>query len=316
MTATRVGFIGLGNLGLRLVLNLIEAGTKTFIYDADANKKEHFKGKNTTWASSPKEVAENVDIVITCLPSPEAVSSVLEYKNGLLEGLSGNKLWVEMSTTDSQELLRLAKMVEKKGSMVLEAPVSGGCHRASTGNISILVGGDRIAFEKAFPILKVMGFQIVHVGELGKASILKVVTNYLASTHLVAIGEALMVCKKTGIDLGKAYDAIKISSGNSFVHETESQVILSGSYNVNFTMDLVCKDVGLFQKLVETHSIKTELSEELVKVFEKGKEKYGARAWSTQIVKLLEDENCDSLRAKGFPKKLVDKEPKNIGIEL
>ena len=125
-----------------------------------------------------------------------------------------------------------------------------------------------------------------------------------------------MVCKKAGIDLGKAYDAIKISSGNSFVHETESQVILSGSYNVNFTMDLVCKDVGLFQKLVETHSIKTELSEEIVKVFEKGKEKYGARAWSTQIVKLLEDENCESLRAKGFPDNLVDKEPKNIGIEL
>jgi 3-hydroxyisobutyrate dehydrogenase len=200
--------------------------------------------------------------------------------------------------------------------MVLEAPVSGGCHRASTGNISILVGGKRIAFEKALPILKIIGFEIVHVGELGKASILKVVTNFLASTHLVAIGEALMVSKKAGIDLGKAYDAIKISSGNSFVHETESQVILSGSYNVNFTMDLVCKDVGLFQKLVDTYGIKTDLSEKIVKIFERGKTTYGSRAWSTQIVKLLEDKNCENLRSDGFPKELIDQEPKNVGREL
>ena len=316
MEGISVGFIGLGNLGLRLVLNLIESGTNTFIYDADDNKKENVRDKNVTWLKSPKEIAENVDIVITCLPSPKAVASVVESKNGLLEGLSPNKLWVEMSTTDSQELLRLAKLVEEKGSMVLEAPVSGGCHRASTGNISILVGGKRIAFEKALPILKIIGFKIVHVGDLGKASILKVVTNFLASTHLVAIGEALLVSKKAGIDLGKAYDAIKISSGNSFVHETESQVILSGSYNVNFTMDLVCKDVGLFQKLVNTYGIKTDLSEIIVKIFDKGKNMYGSRAWSTQIVKLLEDKNGENLRADGFPEELIDEEQKNIGREL
>ena len=203
MDGISVGFIGLGNLGLRLVLNLIKSGINTFIYDTDDNKKENVKDKNVTWLTSPKEIAENVDIVITCLPSPEAVASVVESKNGLLEGLSPNKLWVEMSTTDSQELLRLAKLVEEKGSMVLEAPVSGGCHRASTGNISILVGGKRIAFEKALPILKIVGLEIVHVGELGKASILKVVTNFLALTNLVTIGEALMVSKKAVLMLVK-----------------------------------------------------------------------------------------------------------------
>ena len=135
-------------------MNLIESGANTFIFDADENKKENFRDKNVTWLTSPKEIAENVDIIITCLPSPEVVASVVESKNGLLEGLGPNKLWVEMSTTDSQELLRLAKLVEDKGSMVLEARVSGGCHRASTGNISILVGGKRIAFEKALPIQK------------------------------------------------------------------------------------------------------------------------------------------------------------------
>jgi 3-hydroxyisobutyrate dehydrogenase len=140
-------------------------------------------------------------------------------------------------------MLRLGTIMEKIGVHCCEAPVSGGCHRAATGNIAILVGGSRTAFDLAFPALKAMGYQILHVGELGKASVLKVVTNYLASTHLAALGEGLMVCKKAGIDLQKAYEGIKVSSGNSFVHETESQVIMNGSYNINFTMDLVCKDV-------------------------------------------------------------------------
>ena len=104
MTGITVGFIGLGNLGLRLVLNLIDAGIKTYIFDADVTKKEFFQNNLEMWLRSPKEIAEQADIVVTCLPSPEAVASVLEAKNGLLEGLAHDKLWIEMSTKDNQEL--------------------------------------------------------------------------------------------------------------------------------------------------------------------------------------------------------------------
>ena len=145
---------------------------------------------------------------------------------------------------------------------------------------------------------------------------MKVVTNFLASTHLVGIGEAPMVYKKAGIDPRKACDAIIISSGNSFVHETEAQVILSGSYNVNFTMELVRKDVGLFPKLVNTYRVRTDLSEKIGKIFEQGKTKYEFRAWSNQIVKLLENKNCENFRSEGFPKEPIDQEPKNVGREL
>ena len=148
----------------------------------------------------------------------------MEGDNGIIQGISEGKVWIEMSTTDSKEMSRLGKLMENKGIHCCEAPVSGGCHRAATGNIAILVGGSRIAFDKAFPALSAMGYQILHVGDLGKASVLKVVTNYLASTHLAALGEGLMVCKKAGIDMQKVYEGIKISSGNSFVHETESPV--------------------------------------------------------------------------------------------
>ena len=312
----RVGFIGLGNLGYRLANNLVDYNIETFIYDLNKDIGKELEEKGAVWVNSPEKIADCSDICITCLPSPDAVSSVLEGRNGLLNGLRSKKLWIEMSTTDSQEIIRLGKLAEDKGAMVLEAPVSGGCHRASTGNISILVGGSRDAFDFAFPVLKIIGQKIIHVGEIGKASVLKVVTNFLASTHLVALGEALMVCKKSGLDLERAFEGIKASSGNSFVHETESQVILSGSYNVNFTMDLVCKDVGLFQNLVEKLGIKTDLSLLITEIFNEGRNTFGDKSWSTKIVKRLEDACHDNLRAIGFPSELVDNEIKTTGIEL
>ena len=130
-----------------------------------------------------------------------------------------------MCIRDRSEVKRLGKLVTNKQAMPLDGPVSGGCHRAATGNISIFVGGEHKVFEKILPILTVMGKKILHTGKLGSASVLKVITNYLASVNLVSIGEALTVAKKSGMDLKTTYEAIKISSGNSFVHETESQLI-------------------------------------------------------------------------------------------
>ena len=312
----RVGFIGLGNLGYRLAHNLVVSNVETFIYDLKRDFGKELEEKGAVWMDSPQRVAESSDICITCLPSPKAVSIALEGSDGLLKGLRPEKLWIEMSTTDSEEVVRLGRLAEERGAKVVEAPVSGGCHRASTGNISILVGGDRDAFEVALPILKIIGHKIIHVGEIGKASVLKVVTNFLASTHLVAIGEALMVCKRSGLDLGKAFKGIQASSGNSFVHETESQVILSGSYNVNFTMELVYKDVELFQNLVERLGIKADLSPLITEIFRQGRDTFGDKSWSTEIVKRLEDACKEKLRAEGFPSELIDKESKAVGVEL
>ena len=194
--------------------------------------------------------------------------------------------------------------------------MSGGCHRAATGNIAIFVGGERKAFEKILPALTVMGRKILHTGELGTASVLKVITNYLASTHLVALGEAWTVAKKSNLDLAKTYKGIAISSGNSFVHETESQVILNGSYNINFTMDLVLKDTSLFDNLAKKLNAPLEISPQIVEIFKDGQKKYGSRAWSSMIVKRMEDLNNINFRANGFPDELVDNEPEEKGYEI
>ena len=155
-------------------------------------------------------------------------------------------------------------------------------------------------------MLTTIGRKVLHTGPLGSASVLKVATNYLAGVHLIATGEALMVAKKAGIDLGVAYEAIRISSGNSFTHETEGQLILNGSYAVDFTMDLELKDLGLFQSLAEQHQVPLELSPLAVDIVADALNRYGPRAWSTQVVKRLEDDCDTELRAPGFPEILTD----------
>ena len=312
----KIGFIGLGNVGGKLANNLIKSRYKVIVRDLDAKLSKKFKKKGAVIASSPKELAENSDIVITCLPSPKACSKVMTAKNGVLEGLSKNKIWLEMSTTDQSEVKRIGIMVKRKGSHALDVPVSGGCHRAATGNISIFAGGDKKIFKKILPVLKCMGRKILYTGELGTASILKVITNYLASVHLAALGEAWTVAKKSKLNLNKVYKGIAASSGNSFVHETESQVILNGSYNINFTMDLVKKDMKLFNDLSKKLKTPLEISPFVLNIFNKAQKQYGSRAWSSMVVKRLEDKYKLKFRAPGFPKELKDFEIQKKGYEI
>ena len=312
----KIGFIGLGNVGGKLAGSLQRNGFDLIVRDLDHTLVEPFLATGATFSETPKAMAQAADIIITCLPSPAASAAVMETEDGVLAGLSDGKIWLEMSTTDEAEVRRLGALVEAAGAVAMDSPVSGGCHRAATGNISIFAGGERAAFETVLPVLTAMGRRILHTGPLGSASILKVVTNYLATANLVSLGEALTVAKKAGMDLTTTYEAIRISSGNSFVHETESQVILNGSYNINFTMDLVLKDMGLFQSVADRAGVKLELSPLFLDIFADGQERYGARAWSPMIVKRLEDVCGTDLRAPGFPPEMIDTEPEEPGAEV
>ena len=312
----KIGFIGLGNVGGKLAGSLLRNNFDLTVRDLDKSLTNLLKDLGAKVANSPKELAEQTDLIITSLPSPEISAEVMEANDGVINGLSENKIWLEMSTTDENEVKRLGEKVITKKGIPMDGPVSGGCHRAATGNIAIFVGGERKAFEKILPALTVMGRKVLHTGDLGTASVLKVITNYLASVHLVALGEAWTVAKKSNLDLAKTYKGIAISSGNSFVHETESQVILNGSYNINFTMDLVLKDTGLFDNLAKKLNAPLEISPQIVEIFKDGQKKYGSRAWSSMIVKRMEDLNNINFRANGFPDELIDNEPEEKGYEI
>jgi len=312
----RVGFIGLGNVGGKLAANLVASGVDTVVRDLSTANAGKLLDAGAAWADSPAEMATRVDVVITCLPSPAASAAVMEADDGVLAAMTPEMIWAEMSTTDADEVTRLGARVEALGGFAIDCPVSGGCHRAATGNIAILAGGRREVFERMLPILRILGSDILHTGALGSASRLKVLTNYLATANLVSLSEALTTARAAGLDLATAYEAIRISSGNSFVHETESQLILNGSRNVNFTMDLVLKDIGLFQQIADEAGVPLELSPLLIRIFEDGRARYGGNEWSTNIIRRLEDPTGLEVRAGGFPEELVDDEPKRPGREV
>jgi 3-hydroxyisobutyrate dehydrogenase len=312
----KIGFIGLGNVGGKLAGSILRNGAELHVRDLDDAVVQSFVDRGATAASSPRELAEACDIIVTCLPSPAICAEVMEADDGVIAGLGDGKIWMEMSTTDEAEIRRLAPLVEATGATPVECPVSGGCHRAATGNIAIFCGGPRDAFEAALPILTMMGRRVLHTGPLGSASVLKVVTNYLASLHLIGIGEAFAVAHAAGMDMTTTYEAIRISSGNSFVHETEGQVILNGSYDISFTMDLVQKDMGLFLEVANRAGLELDVGPQLLDIFDDAADRYGSRALSPMVVRRMEEQLAAEFRAPGFPEEMLDHEPEAPGYEV
>jgi 3-hydroxyisobutyrate dehydrogenase len=297
----RLGFIGVGHLGVHLAGSLLRAGFPLTVHDLSRDAAADLLAAGASWADSPQHVAEASDSVFTCLPSPTAVEAVVGGPRGVLEGLAPGGTWIDMSTNDRNDMLRLAGRAAERGIACLEAPVTGGVHKAAAGEITVLVGGDEPIYRAHLPAFEAMGGQVFYMGPLGSAAVIKVITNMLAFIHLVAAGEALMLARRGGIDLAQAYAVIKASSGNSFVHETESQLILNGSYNINFTMDLACKDLHFAHELGRELGVPLELAGLVEQTFIRARSQYGGGAWSSMVVKLLEDALSTDLRAPGFP---------------
>ncbi|WP_306154278.1 NAD(P)-dependent oxidoreductase [Roseovarius sp. MMSF_3281] len=309
----KVGFIGLGNVGGKLSGSLLRNGVDLTVYDLNADLMAVLTDRGAQAGENPAQLMQACDTVITCLPSPAASDAVMQQ---MLPHVGPGKIWMEMSTTDEAEVKRLGQAVIRAGGAAVDCPVSGGCHRAETGNIAIFAGCDRATFETILPLLTKMGRRVLHTGEIGSASILKVITNYLATANLVSCCEALVTAKGAGMDLATAYEAIKISSGTSFVHETESQVILNGSRDISFTMDLVKKDIGLFQAVADRAGIPLELNPMLMQILDDGIARYGERELSPNIIRRLEDATGLDIRAPGFPAEMSDDEPEEPGYEV
>jgi len=311
-----VGFIGLGNVGHKLAGSLLRNGVDVTVRDLDEAKMAEFAARGAKVGESPAQMLRDCDAVITCLPHPSISAKVVEGPDGLLEAMGPGKIWMEMSTTDEAEVKRLGAKVIAAGGAAVDCPVSGGCHRADTGNISIFSGCDRATFDRILPLLTTMGRRVLHTGPIGSASVLKVITNYLATANLISCAEALTVAKAADMDLGVAYEAIRISSGTSFVHETESQVILNGSRDISFTMDLVLKDIGLFQEVADRVNVPLEMSPLMIQIFKDGIARYGERELSPNIIKRLEEATGLDITYPGFPAEMTDDEPEEPGYEV
>jgi len=297
----RYGFVGLGNLGSKLASSLLKSGFSVTVFDKDQSVSESLKLKGADVCDTVKQLSQCVDHVITCLPSPKVSVEVISEA---LPHMADGSSWIEMSTISREDVLQFSEQAKKHNVEILELPVTGGVHLAAKGKITMLAGGSTHLFELHYPALQAMGDKIFHIGPLGSAAIIKVITNLLAFIHLVADGEALMLAKKGGLDLDTAWQAIAASSGNSFVHETEGQLILNGSYDVGFSMNLALKDLGFADQFSKEFGVPLNLSNKVKQIFEEGHQRYGGEAQSTQIVKLLEDALGTDLRSDGYPSRL------------
>lgn len=304
-TKQKIAFIGLGSLGEGLCNSLVTAGYPVTVNDLNKDLAKRLLAGGAQWADRTADTCKDADVVITVLPSPAVSRKVVEGPNGVFDNLKPGATWIEMSTTDMDDLLRLSDVAKTKGIKVLECPVTGGVHLANSGEITVLVGGEESTFKGVEDILKTIGGEIIYMGKMGNASVVKVVTNMLAFIHLIAAGEAMMLPAKYGVDPDATYRAIRASSGNSFVHETESKLVLSGSYNVKFTMDLACKDLGLVNGIAEKLGVPLELGSMAQQIFRRARGLMGGNAQSPEVVRMLE-KACDlELRAPGYPTELV-----------
>ena len=292
------GFIGLGNLGSKLATRLAENGFTVTGFDTNTRFRESLEQAGVTFAASPQELARAVDHVITCLPSPDASSAVLDQ---ILGAMRPEASVIEMSTIGRDDAIRFAAVAEGAGAGFLELPVTGGVHLAAVGELTLLAGGPASLMALHKPALNVMGNEVIHMGPVGSASLIKVITNMLALVHLQVCGEALMLASRGGLDLATSWKAIAASSGNSFVHETEGQLILNGSYDIGFTIDLALKDLGFAKQFAEELGVPLQLASTALARFEEARQAYGGESQSPKIVKLLEDALDTPLRAPGFP---------------
>jgi 3-hydroxyisobutyrate dehydrogenase len=302
----KIGCIGVGHIGHHLAANLLAAGHEVTVHDLDRDAASDLVAAGAVWAASPATTAQAADAVITCLPSVAAVTEVVTGADGLLYGFAPGATWIEMSTNDPRELARLAGLLAERGVGTLEAPVTGGVHNASSATITILVGGDEAVFRRHERLFNTIGGKVFFVGELGKASSIKVVSNMLAFIHIAASAEAFMLCKRSGIDLRLAWEILRASSGDSFILETESTTILSGSYDVGFSFDLCLKDLGLAMTLGRDLDVPLDIAGTVEQLFVRGRARYGGAAEYAQVAKLLEEACHTDLRAPGFPETLED----------
>jgi 3-hydroxyisobutyrate dehydrogenase len=295
------GYIGLGNLGAACAGCLLKAGFQVTVYDLNPALAAPLVAEGAVRATSAAALAGKVDHVITCLPSPAVSEKVLR---GILPAMREGAHWLEMSTLGRDEVLRLSAVAAEAGVSMMELPVTGGVHLAHQGKITMLAGGTEEMFALHKPAMEAMGDRIFHMGPLGSASIIKVITNMLAFIHLKACAEALMLAKRGGLDLAQAYHAIAASSGTSFVHETEGQLILNGSYDIAFNMDLALKDLGFAMGFGREFGVPLELAAATEQTYVAAKAAFGGDAQSPMIAKLLEDMLKTDLRADGFPARL------------
>jgi 3-hydroxyisobutyrate dehydrogenase len=249
---TRIGFIGVGTMGLPMASNLVKRGFAVAAYDTNAEAVKVAAGAGMTAAASAAEAVATADLVVTMLPSSSHVQSVYAGDGGVLAAARKGTLCVDMSTVDPAVSRRVAAAAAERGLRFIDAPVSGGVPRATDGTLAIMVGGAKADFDEALPALSAMGANVIHVGPVGSGEVVKLCNNLIAGVAAVAISEAFRIAEGFGVDPKVVTEVIAKSSGHTWVMEhmhpvpaLVAQAASTNGYRPGFMTDLMCKDLGL-----------------------------------------------------------------------
>ncbi len=251
----KVGFIGVGNMGNPMAANLQKAGHALQVHDIKREAAQNLIDAGATWVNSPKEAATDADYVFLSLPMPADVERVVLSENGVLAAMKSGSVIVDMSTNSPTTVRGLAEKTKAKGVTFLDAPVSGGVRGARNATLAIMAGGDKAAFDKCEPLLKAMGANVFYCGDIGAGNVVKLVNNMLAFIHMMGAAEAVVLGKKAGVDPNVLWQAVKASSGGSFVWDSGTRAVLRDKLAPTFTIDLASKDISLATKLAEEFGV-------------------------------------------------------------
>lgn len=287
-----IGFIGLGNMGSGMTRNLQKAGFDLVVNDIRRESAEALLAGGAIWADSPAEVAAASDVVITMLPTPRHVDTVVNGPQGILAGIADGGTWVDMSTSVPDVANRVRADHAARGLHILDAPVSGMSVGAATGMLQIFVGGDAADLERLRPVFEAMGDpeRILHVGAAGTGYAVKLMINQLWFSHLVATAEVLSIGVKAGVDLAVLRNSLIASPANSnFIQNDVLSILDNGDYDEGFAIALACKDLGLSIDLARSVGVPAELSSLVEQIYRRARAQYGDSAGEMTPVKLYED---------------------------
>jgi 3-hydroxyisobutyrate dehydrogenase-like beta-hydroxyacid dehydrogenase len=295
----KVGFIGLGTMGFPMVNNLVQAGFETWVVSRSRGPVEKALALGAKEALHPADLAEKVDIVLTCLPSLESIEAVYFGDNGIIEGLSEGKIVVDTSTVSPELNQRQAEMISKRGAAFMDAPLSGGPMGAEAGTLTIMCGGEREAFDRSLPVFQAMGRTIELIGPVGSGSVVKLINNMLVGVHTAALSEAFVMGAKAGIDPAAIHKIIKVSTGHSFMIDRTIDLIQDRDFEQRFMVDLLNKDMKLATALADQLGVKADLGALSQKIIEEVSGRgYGKQDVAAIIRRLEKDAGVEVLRIK------------------
>jgi 3-hydroxyisobutyrate dehydrogenase len=243
--AGAVGFIGLGNMGQPMALNLAKHGFPLVVHDIDAAKVEPLRARGATVAGSPEAVADAADRTISMVETTAQAEAVIAGERGIIRAAKPGHIVISMSTIDPLVARRLADVLAARGVAMLDAPVSGGTERAKSGELSVIAGGAAEIFEACRDLFKAMGTKIFHVGGHGQGLAMKLVNNMLVQVNMVAVAEALVMGVKAGLDPRTIYEVVRVSTGTSSAFERGAARMLARDFSPAGTVDISFKDQEL-----------------------------------------------------------------------